>query len=75
MIHWKARRLLPQVLDGTLTAHLEALVREHADDCEACRQAPAELDACENLLAQLPLSLVPLDVPEGRVLAQVGPAS
>lgn len=66
MNHRKARRLLPQVLDGTLAAHLEAEVRQHAEDCRACRGALAEFDVCESLLAQLPISLVPLDEPEGR---------
>ncbi len=67
MIHWKARRLLAQVLDGSLAAHLEAEVRQHAESCRACRGALAEFDVCESLLAQLPSSLVPLDQPEGRV--------
>lgn len=67
MIHWKARHLLPQLLDGTLAAPLEAQVREHAVECQACRRTLAEFDACESLLAQLPLSLVPLEAPEGRV--------
>lgn len=67
MIHWKARNLLPQLLDETLPAPLEAQVREHAAECEACRRALAEFDACESLLAQLPLSLIPLEAPEGQV--------
>lgn len=67
MIHWKARSLLPQLLDGTLAAHLEVEVRQHAERCRTCRGALAEFDACESLLAQLPSSLVPLDQPEGRI--------
>ncbi len=67
MIHWKARRLLPQVLDGSLTARVEGEVRAHADSCASCTRALDEFEACERLLAELPTSLVPLDVPEGRV--------
>jgi hypothetical protein len=66
VIHWKARRLLPQVLDGTLAAHVEAEVREHADDCRFCTRTLAEFETCELLLADLPTALVPLDTPAGR---------
>lgn len=67
MIHWKARRLLPQVLDGSLAARVEGDVRAHAASCEACTRLLEEFEACERLLAELPTSLVPLDVPEGHV--------
>lgn len=65
MIHLKARRLLPQVLDGTLAAHLEGEVREHATNCRSCTRALAEFETCEALLAELPTSLVPLHAPAG----------
>ncbi len=67
MIHWKARRLLPQVLDGSLPARVEGEVRAHAGSCASCSRALEEFEACERLLAELPTSLVPLDVPEGHV--------
>ncbi len=67
MIHWNARRLLPQVLDGTLPPLEEGLVREHAGGCRRCGRVLAELEACERLLQQLPVSLVPLEEPAGRV--------
>ena len=65
MIHWKARRLLPQILDGTLAAHVEAEVRKHADACRFCSRTLAEFEACERLLAELPTRLVPLEAPAG----------
>lgn len=65
MIHWKARRLLPQILDGTLAAHVEAEVREHADTCRFCSHTLAEFETCERLLAELPTRLVPLEAPTG----------
>ncbi len=65
MIHWKARRLLPQVLDGTLAAHVEGEVREHAEGCRSCTRILAEFETCELLLGQLPTSLVPAHAPAG----------
>ena len=62
MIHRKARRLLPAVLDHTLPATLEAAVRDHADACPDCADSLAELQAAEALLLRLPASLVPLEV-------------
>jgi anti-sigma factor RsiW len=61
MNHWKARRLLPQILDGTLQPQVEAWVRGHLHDCRRCRNDLEELDATEALLAQLPLALVPFE--------------
>ena len=65
MIHWKARRLLPQALDGTLAAHIEGEVRDHAAHCRSCTRALAEFETCEALLSELPTALVPLHAPAG----------
>ena len=61
MTHWKARRLLPDLLDGTLPAPVEARLHEHMDDCRRCRRVFAELQESERLVGLLPASLVPLD--------------
>ncbi len=60
MRHWNARRLLPGLLDESLDAGTEAGARVHLAGCRRCREALAELAATEELLAQLPASLVPL---------------
>lgn len=65
MIHRKARRLLPAVLDQTLPATLEAEVRAHAEGCERCSADLTELVATEELLRRLPLSLVPREASPG----------
>ena len=65
MRHWKARRLLPDLLDGTLSAPLEARLHSHLDDCRRCRRVFAELQECDQLLALLPASLVPLEASAG----------
>jgi anti-sigma factor RsiW len=59
--HWKARRLLASLLDGSLPARSERALRLHAAHCGRCRVALAELLEAEALLAELPVSLVPLD--------------
>ena len=61
MNHFRARRLLPQVLDHALPARVEAEVRAHAEGCAVCDRVLAELEASEQLLAQLPISLLPID--------------
>lgn len=61
MHHWKARRLLPSLLDQTLPAPTEARVREHAESCARCADELDELLAIDGLLARLPAALVPAD--------------
>ena len=56
MIHRRAARLLPSVLDHTLAAPLEAAVRAHIEDCERCVDALLELETAEVLLRRLPLA-------------------
>jgi len=65
MKHWKARRLLPELLDGTLPAPVEARLHSHVDDCRRCRRVFAELEESDRLLALLPTSLVPLEASAG----------
>jgi Putative zinc-finger len=60
MRHGAARRLLTQLLDGTLPPALEQAVRGHAAHCARCQRALAELELCERLVARLPLGVVPL---------------
>ena len=62
MNHFTARRLLPSILDHTLPARLEAAVRGHVDRCGRCQRTLAEFEACEELLAQLPAALVPIEL-------------
>ena len=61
MKHREARKLLPTLLDGTLPAGREAALRAHVDECPRCRTTLDEHEATEQLLAQLPLALVPLE--------------
>ncbi len=61
MRHWQAARALPELLDQTLPALVEAEVRAHAERCRRCRRTLAEHEASERLLAQLPVSLMRLD--------------
>jgi anti-sigma factor RsiW len=59
--HWKARTLLASLPDGTLPARTERALRLHAMHCGRCRVRLAEILEAEALLAQLPVSLVPLE--------------
>jgi hypothetical protein len=61
MRHRRARRLLPSLLDQTLTAREEADVRRHAQRCRRCRPVWLELVLAEELLGELPPVLVPLE--------------
>jgi hypothetical protein len=61
MNHWKARKLLPAILDHTIPAVLEAEVRSHVDGCGLCQRALSEFEASEALLARLPTALVPVE--------------
>ncbi len=61
MRHWKARRLLPAIYDGTLPELVELDVYVHALGCARCRHAMREFEIAEALLERMPASLVPLD--------------
>lgn len=61
MNHFRARRLLAGLPDGTLAPAREAEVRAHLAGCRRCRRHLRELEACETLLGELPTSLLPLE--------------
>jgi anti-sigma factor RsiW len=61
MIHWKANRLLPSLLDGILSRDTELEVRFHTASCARCRKKLSDLERSEELLGRLPSSLVPLE--------------
>lgn len=59
MNHFRARRLLASLPDGTLEPAVEAVVRAHVKGCARCARRLAEYAAMEDLLRSLPASLVP----------------
>ena len=61
MMHWKARRLLPAIYDGTLPEFVELEVQVHALGCARCRRAMREFEIAEELLQRMPVSLLPLE--------------
>ena len=58
MNHFRARRLLAAVPDGTLPAQAQAKVQAHAAGCERCRRLLAEYESMNRLLRSLPAALV-----------------
>ena len=74
MMHWRARRSLAALPDGTLEASQERRVRAHLRSCRRCQRELAEIERCEGLLQRLPLSVAPLDVGPGgyRRLVRLG---
>jgi len=61
MIHWRARRLLPGIYDGSLPELIELEVQVHALGCARCRRAMREFEIAESLLERMPVSLMPLE--------------
>lgn len=61
MMHWKARRLLPAIYDGTLPELVELEVQVHALGCARCRRAKREFEIADELLQRMPASLLPLE--------------
>ncbi len=61
MMHWKARRLLPSLLDGALARRVERRVRMHARECARCTRALRDFERSEDLLRQVPPALLPQD--------------
>ena len=61
MIHFTARRLLPDLVDGCLHRSVEVRVRGHTQGCARCRRILRELEESERLLRELPAVLAPLD--------------
>jgi anti-sigma factor RsiW len=60
--HAHAKRLLSELLDGTLEPAREQAVRGHALACARCSRRLAEYELCDELVSQLPLAVVPLAV-------------
>jgi anti-sigma factor RsiW len=61
MIHFTARGLLPDLVDGGLHRSVEVRVRGHTQGCARCRRILRELEESERLLRELPAVLAPLD--------------
>jgi len=65
MRHRPARRLLPQLLDETLSMGVEQGVRGHVAACRRCQRALAEFELCDRLVNRLPHG----------IFARIGPAA
>ena len=61
MIHTRASRHIPALLDGTLEPLIEASVWEHVARCRRCRKHLAELEVAEALLRTLPARWLPAE--------------
>ena len=61
MIHWKANRLLPSLLDGILSRDSRLALRFHVASCARCRKKLSDLELSQELLEQLPISLIPVE--------------
>lgn len=61
MMHWRARRLLVSLPDGTLDPRTEAAVRAHVEECVRCQRELGALELAEALVRRLPASLLPLE--------------
>ena len=60
MNHWKARLLIPSLLDEVLSQRVERRVRTHLADCHGCRRVLDEMKRAEGMLRALPAALVPV---------------
>jgi anti-sigma factor RsiW len=61
MLHWKARRLLPRLLDEDLNEEVRLDVEVHAASCARCRRVQRELEISERLLQNMPAAFGPLE--------------
>jgi hypothetical protein len=61
MMHWRARRLLWSLPDGTLAARAERALLEHVEGCERCLRELGEIQRAEGLVRSLPAALLPLE--------------
>ena len=60
MSHRSQRRLLPQLLDGTLPLEMERGVRGHLTSCGRCQRDLADFELCDQLVTRLPQGVIPL---------------
>jgi len=60
MSHRSVRRVLPQLLDGTLPLGIERGVRSHLRSCGRCQRDLADFELCDQLVARLPQGIIPL---------------
>ncbi|MBW2419865.1 MAG: zf-HC2 domain-containing protein [Deltaproteobacteria bacterium] len=61
MMHWRARRLLASVPDGTLPEETELELRVHVASCARCRRSLQEFEIAEELLQRMPAAIQPLE--------------
>ena len=61
MIHWRAARLLSQLPDDTLPPETEIEVRAHVASCARCRSRLHGIQLSEDLLRQIPPSILPIE--------------
>ncbi len=65
MIHWKANRLLPSLLDEILPRDIQIELRFHVASCTRCRKKLSDLELSQELLERLPSALVPIEYNPG----------
>ena len=61
MIHWRAARVLAQLPDDTLPHETEVEVRAHVASCARCRSRLHGIQLSEDLLRQIPPSILPIE--------------
>ena len=61
MMHWKAKHLVPSLLDGTLDEDIDLDLRVHVASCARCRRMKREYEFSESLLRRLPTALLPIE--------------
>jgi anti-sigma factor RsiW len=61
MMHWRAARLLAQLPDDSLPPAIEVEVRAHVASCARCRSRLHAIQLSEDLLRQIPPSILPIE--------------
>jgi hypothetical protein len=62
MTCWEAERCLPGYVDGAIHSRQHALIREHLDSCEDCREQLRRYRVVASCLANLERATVPPDL-------------
>lgn len=60
MFHWRARRLLPRLLDEDLPEEIVLDLEVHVASCARCRRVRREHERSERLLLKMPTAFAPL---------------